>query len=431
VQAVSRYLGNAAGQLLITQSERRHRTIGRYLLQLYFLTGIGANYAGWYQLNNAILVGVVVFLILGGGHTAIRRSPLLFLYGLLTLISLLSHVMVLGEVGEVPSGVRTMPVVLVAMLASRWLAVRGLFRRVVTLNILPVLVLLAVGGVGISYGRFETSYLNEYQHGWLPQFAFGVGAGSLLEGRFPALVMLAFLTSISFMMLASSRQFSIFILCAIAVLACGHVLPTFLATRRPVRKGALRATIVISGLLAGGALVMLPRMTANLKERFGENFSWQGHLAELFAGDAEDRSSADRQAFIDISMIVAREHVLGIGNANFPYAAAKYGKGRVSSDASHPHSGFAEALITGGYPGLLVYLCALLYLGRIGWKSPVMSVCLVWLFLMIPLAANLTDKIVWPMMAIAEAEIQMSRLPTSVPLQRGRLDRAFRRGRVG
>ena len=57
-------------------------------LQLYFLTGVLANYAGLHNVNNIILLAFILVTIFSPQPKILRLSPLLRLYGLMTLLSL-------------------------------------------------------------------------------------------------------------------------------------------------------------------------------------------------------------------------------------------------------------------------------------------------------------------------------------------------------
>jgi len=122
-----------------------------------------------------------------------------------------------------------------------------------------------------------------------------------------------------------------------------------------------------------------------------------------------------------ISMEATRDHWLGFGHANFPYVCDLYGVG-VDGNPGHPHATLAEVLIIGGYPGLAIYMIMLLYLLRIGRKDPIMRLCLLWLFLEVFIGTTFLGKIVWPLMAIAERELQMSGRITLRRPEAGALD---------
>lgn len=379
------------------------------LLQCYFLTGIMSNYtyAGLWQINNGILAAFVLLTLLFANRKTLTLSPLLWLYGLLTLLSLFNHLLLWEKTGGVPAGARTMPVVFLAMLACRARTRPGLFKRAVVLNTLPLALLLPLGGIHISWGRLSTEYLNEYMHGFVPAFAFAVGVCALLDRRFRLLTMASFFASIAFIVFGASRKYFIYISLATFVLV---VSGKVLSVKRIVIGGC------VLGLIIG---IVLPKMTLAQKRRFGENFSWTQHLRELVSREAEDYSTQQRRAFLEISIRATRGRWLGFGHANFPYVCDLYNDGRIDGTPGHSHAALAEALIIGGYPGLAIYIIMLLYLLRIGRKDPVMLMCLVWMFLQVFVQGTFVDKIIWPLMAIAERELQISNM--GLPGQRKKL----------
>jgi len=379
------------------------------LLQIYFLTGILANYAGLYRVNNGIMVVFVLFTLLFANSKTLTLSPLLRLYGLLTLLSLFNHLWLWDKTGGVPAGARTMPVVFLVMLACRACTRPGLFKRAVILNTLPLALLLPLGGIYFSWGRLSTEYMNEYMHGFLPQFAFAVGIYALLDRRFRLLTMTSFIASCVFMIVGASRRFFIYILLASFVI--------FLSKRMFTQKQLLMGGVILAVIV----YLVLPRMSASQQRRAGGEFDWVQHTQELISGEADDRSSQQRRAMLVISMEATRDHWLGFGHANFPYVCDLYGVG-VDGNPGHPHATLAEVLIIGGYPGLAIYMIMLLYLLRIGRKDPIMRLCLLWLFLEVFIGTTFLGKIVWPLMAIAERELQISGRITLRRPEAGALD---------
>ena len=140
----NRQLGRAEPKLL-------YKDITLDVLQLYFLTGFLANYVGLVRVNNAILVFLAFAVFLKARATGLF-SPLIIIYAILTALSLINHFRWLPEAG-LPQGARTMPIVLLAMIACRACARRGLFERVVAVNALPLLLLMPIGAhIGVLGG---------------------------------------------------------------------------------------------------------------------------------------------------------------------------------------------------------------------------------------------------------------------------------------
>lgn len=384
------------------------------LLQCYFLTCIMRNYtyAGSWQINNGILIAFVLLTFLCASRKPLTLSPLLRLYGLLTLLSVFNHLLLWEKTGGVPAGARTMPVVFLTMLACRACTRPGLFKRAVILNTLPLALLLPLGGIHISWGRLSTDYLDEAMFGFLPQFAFAVGVCALLDRRFRLLAMTSFIASCVFMTVCAARRYHIYVFLATFVVLLSK---RMLSVKRILMGGVILAAFIY---------VVLPRMTAAQQQRqkAGADFSWIVHVQELISGDAQDYSSQRRRTLLDLSIRATRGRWLGFGHANFPYVCDLYDNGRIDVTATHPHAALAEALTIGGYPGLAIYIIMLLYLLRIGHKDPIMRLCLIWLFLQVFIGVTFLDKITWPLMVIAERELQISNMGLSRQRKRLKTD---------
>jgi len=368
------------------------------LVQLFFLTGICANYSSLSPLNNLFGILLIAYTLFSIGNRQVTVSPLISLYAALTAISVLNHLALWSETRSLEPGMRTMPFVLLMMISCRVATQPGIFKRAVLLNTIPLLFLLILGGVGISTsGRLSTDFLTEYMHGFYPQFAFAIGINMFIEGRFRLLTMASFLASSVFMSSTSSRQYLAYIIGSIAVLLVSGF-------RFNLRR--LTFTILILTLVL---FVIVPRMNNLLAIRNGGDFNMIQHASELITGTALDNSSQQRLAMMLLSLEAAKERWLGYGHANFPYVVESLDNGSLNRVPSHPHSSLAEVLITGGYPGLVIYICILLYLTKMFYKDPIMRICLVWLYLTAFVGSSFIDKILWPLMAIAEREFEIRR----------------------
>lgn len=363
-------------------------------LLAYFLTGILMNYIDLCYINSGLMFVFLFFALL---KKSLSLSPLLIAYGILTLVSIINHLLISLDGEAIPEAARTMPTIFLLMLTCRACTVPGLFERAVVANTLPVAIALLLGGIGISWGRFYTEYLNECMRGILPQFAFVLGLWAIVERRFPPLLMIAFSASSLFMVLGASRTSFLYALLVAAVL--------FLSQR------ALSAKRLLAGLVALLVIgyVVLPQMTASQKRRFGEDFSWRDHIAQVVSGEASDRSTVERRGFWEIGFRAVQDRWFGYGNASFPYVVERYDHTFTMSLAANPHAGLLDALITAGYPGALLYLGLLWYLWRISRTLPKVRLCVLWLFIQVFAQATFSLRILWPLMAIAERELEWSR----------------------
>jgi hypothetical protein len=363
------------------------------LLQLYFFTGFLANWTGLVNINNGILVACVAFVYIRKERTASFFSPLIIMYGVLTALSLINHWRWMPEAG-LPAGARTMPIVFLAMLACRQLASPGLFERAITMNALPFALLIPFGAY-IERGRYYSYFLNENILGATLQFAFAVGLCTFWERRFKWKSLVALFASVSIMVLGARRSMLL------------YCVPSVFMVNASTRRISLSnlAMVAMTVLLLFGFL--LPIMTQRLSTRFGGEFSMMEQFEGIVSGDIKEKSASDRRAFIVLAFESANRSWLGYGNANFPHVVRQYAVVNLP-EAGHPHSGLAESLITGGYPGMALYLLMLLYLLKIGHHDTLMRICLIWLFLQVFLASNLNNRMLWPMLAIAERELQMN-----------------------
>lgn len=362
------------------------------LLQLYFLTGFLANWVGPVNINSGILVACITLGFLGRERTTSLFSPLIMIYGVLTALSLINHWRWLPEAG-LPPGARTMPFVFLAMLACRQLARPGLFERAITMNAIPFALLIPYGAY-IEAGRYYSLFLNENILGATLEFAFAVGIYAILGHRWEWKSLTALFASVAIMALGARR--SMLLYCIPAVLIAN-------VSERHKTKTNM-ALIALTLLLV--STVLVPIMTQRVGERFGGDFSLSEQIEGIIGDDIKDRSALERRAFIELAIESTRIDWWGYGNANFPYIVRRYGGITLSEEPGHPHSGFAESLITGGLPGLILYVMMLLYLLKIGHRDTLMRICLVWLFLQISIATNLNSRMLWPMLAIAERELQ-------------------------
>lgn len=372
------------------------------LLQLYFLTGVLATYANLIQINLLVLVLLIAVTFVFRRPRVPLLSPLLCLYGLVTALSLFNHYRLYDQVGGIPEAARTMPVAFLAMLACRACTVPGLFERAATMNMLPLVFMIPVGG-HYEWGRYHSAFVSEIIHGEAMVIGFAVGLCAMWERRFRWPLMAALFASGSYIFLAASRSMFVFFMLA--------VLSLVFARRK-------RSVWQIAMIVAIGAVIVflaLPTMTARQRGRFGQDFSWQKHFSDVGSGQASDPSSVTRMSFIAVTFRAIQSDWLGFGSANFPYVLATYGHGFLRR-ASHPHSGLADALITGGYPGLCLYALILVYMLWIGRRDPVMRICSIWLVLAVFVATTLPDRILWPLLAIAERELEISRSQQTLDL---------------
>jgi len=365
------------------------------LLQLYCLTGVLANFAGLVNINSAILVALVVASACSRTHNGSLFSPLIMLYGSLTALSLVNHIFWFPEAG-LSERWRTMPIALLGMIACRSCAASGLFERCIWINSLPFLFLIPFGGHYES-GRYISAYLNENMQGSLLPLAFALGLFALWGKRFNSKYMIALMSSSMSMLLGASRAAFLYLMSSVFVLSVSLI-------RLTLYRLAFVASLVI--LLV---VVAIPVMTKRQQRRFGNDFMWGEHFALLIAGEANDNSSRDRLGFIELAFHAVDQNWFGYGNGNFAYVVKIYGNGSLPV-AGHPHSSLAESLITAGYPGVVIYLAILLYLVKIGQRDMIMRIVLVWLCMQILLGTTLCSRLLWPMLAIAEYELQMHRI---------------------
>jgi hypothetical protein len=370
------------------------------LLQIYFFTGFLANFVDLVCVNNYILILFTFFTFISFRflkHKPKLFSPLLYFYAALTFLSLFNHLRFFPEVGF-PQGARTMPITLLAMVTCRLCTVPGLFERAVTMNALPFVFLIPTG-VYIEYGRYYSKFLTENILGSSLHLAFAVGANALWERRYNWKVIVAFFSSASIMFLGASRVMFIYFISSTF---------TLIISKRKFTFSQFSLATLLFFLVV---IVAVPIMTVRQQDRFGADFSWKENVINVLTGETKDRSAIVRYRFNELAFCSINQNWLGFGNANFPYVIRNYAHSfwLLLPEAGHPHSGFGDSLITAGYPGLLLYIVMLLYLLRIGYKDRLMRLCLVWLFLQIFLSTTLNNRILWPLMAIAERELQLSR----------------------
>ena len=375
-----------------------YKAIGLNLLLLYFFTGFMANFSELVAINNLILVCFCIYVTFKKHHRIRLFSPLILLYGTITIISIGNHLWWMSETGFI-AGARTMPIVLLMMLACRLCTIPGLFERSTLVNTLPFALLVPLGA-HIEGGRFYSDFLNEGMQGWVFSLAYAIGLCSFFEKRFNWKTLILLFVPLFFAFYAARRTLFVYFLVAPMIL----VIVGYLSNKIDTRKVLYSALLLIFT-----TAVLLPIMFNRQTDRFGDDFSLLNNISEFLSGDTTDRSSHERRAFIDIAFQSTSDHWLGYGNANFPYVVDSYGRIDVSR-AGHPHSGLAESLITAGYPGMILYFIMIFYLVRIGYQSPLMMLCVFWLFLEVFTETNLNDRIMWPLMAIAEREIEISKL---------------------
>lgn len=372
------------------------------LLLLYFFTGFLANFEPWVNVNNGILLLLTIYTLASLRRGASLFSPLIGLYALLTFLSVLNHWRWMPEAG-LPQAARTMPIVLLAMIVCRLCAVPGLFKRSVAINALPFLLLIPIGGHFLR-GRYYSEFLSENMHGHVLPLAFAVGIAAIWERRYQWKPLLCLPASLMQMFLGASRKFLFYL-----------IPPVFMLSMTK-RKLSLYHVSLIAVILAATVSVAIPTMTKRQQDRFGSDFTWKSHISAIVSGETRDASSRNRIGFIKLAFWAVRQDWLGFGNGNFPYVVRRFA-GIDLPEAGHPHSGLAESLITAGYSGAALYLAMLLYLLRIGYRDPVMRICLIWLFLQIIFATTLWNRFLWPLLAIAERELQMGRIAIRTPIE--------------
>jgi hypothetical protein len=380
-----------------------YRSTALNLLQLYFFTGFLANF-GDLVIISTLILGLFVFyvfsvFVIKKCHVPLF-SPLIIIYSIITIISLGNHLVWMQEAG-LPQGARTMPVVLLTMIACRLCTIQGLFKRGIFMNTLPFVLLIPLGA-HIQEGRYYSTFLDENLLGSVLPFAFALGVTSLWEYRYNWKGILTLFPPVFFMFFSARRSMLLYLIASSVTL--------FIYS---IKKSKIRAKQIIYMALPllFILLVVLPTMTNRLGDRFGDNFQLLEYVPQLIEGDVTDRSTLERRGFIDLSIESTSNYWLGFGNANFPYVVRNYGPGYLSL-ASNPHSAFADALITAGYLGLLLYIFFLLYFLHIGKKDPLLLLCLVWMAISIFVEANLSHRILWPLLAIAERELQMRKIPS-------------------
>ena len=363
------------------------------VLLLYFFTGFLANYEVFVHINSAILVFLAAYAFLTPRRQTSALSPLITVYGLLTLISLANHCRWIPQAG-LPQEARTMPVVLVAMIACRWCAVPGLFERAITVNAIPFLLLIPIGG-HFEGARYYSTFLDENMHGQVLPLAFAVGLVAVWERRYQWRPLAALAASLMQMFLGAARKMFFFLLLSVFVIVTFN------------RKLSGRHVLLAVATLLLTLAIAMPLMTRRQQERLGGDFTWQDQISALLSREATDKSVYDRTGFIELAFNSVRHDWLGFGNGNFPYVVSCFGTSDLP-EAGHPHSGLAESLITAGYPGAVLYLFMLAYLFRIGRHDQIMRICLIWLFLQVFVETTLSNRMLWPLLAIAERELQLS-----------------------
>lgn len=383
-------LGSDAGGLV-------YKSAATNFLQIYFLTGFLANFDDLVVINNVALVIFVVCTFLVRRVRAPTFSPMILIYAALTVISVLNHLRWYPEAG-IPQGARTMPIVLFAMIACRMCTTSGLFERGVLMNTLPFALLIPLGAQ-ITGGRFYSEFLSENIQGAVLPFAFAVGVSGLWHKRYSWKVWTTLTVPLLFMTISARRSMLFYIIGASLMMSTNGLFRGKFSFRK----------VVAAGLALGLVFaVAVPIMVDRQADRFGAGFHLAEHVSTLVKGEAVDRSSAEREGFIRAAFEAVSDRWLGFGGANFPLVVAKYGDSSLSI-ANNPHSGLADSLITAGYPGLILYLFLLIYIWRIGRNDMLMSLCFVWLVLSVFIEANLDDRILWPLLAIAERELQMAK----------------------
>lgn len=366
------------------------------LVLLYFFTAFFANYVIWVNINNAILVILVLFAFIYKPRGLSIFSPLIVFYALLTLLSVLSHLYWLPAAG-LPDSARTMPIALASMIACRFCATPALFERSIVLNILPFAVLLPLGA-SHEKGRYVGTFLTETIAGGLLALGPAFCLSALWEGRRNWKFYIVLFVSLFYVLNTGSR--SPFIYIAAMTL-------TLLVYKQDGKCIWPKRLLYGVALLVLLFMVVMPTMLERHRIRFGDDYSFQTNISDIISGNPQDRSSHDRLAFIDLAFIAANDNWFGFGNGNFPFVVRTYAYSYLP-EAGHPHSGLAESLITAGYPGLLLYIAMLIYLARIGRGSLLITLCLVWVVLMFFLDTNLNSRILWPLLSIAERELQIS-----------------------
>jgi len=366
------------------------------LLLLFFLLGFLALYPSTAGIHNVLVVMLILFAFL---TEKISFSPLIWLYGLLTVMSVVNHVLLIDETNGIPQNARTMPIIFLLMVACRACTLKGLFNHVVILNTLPIGFLLILGGIHFAPGRLENIYLTENVRTILFSFGFIVGLVLLLHRSSTKLSLLSFIFCAAFMLLGASRRHYIMMFLVVPA----AILPF-------LKKFSLRSIVVgviLSVLVVG---VVLPLSLKTQRDRFGEDFSWETHLRSLLSRDAADLPARDpssriRKEYAGITFSAVDDRWHGFGNGNCPYVFEEYGPW-LAIYAGHPHSAGLDALITAGYPGLMLYLIVMGYLAWIFRKNPILRLCMIFLLLQLFLGSIFASKMLWPALAIAEREIQ-------------------------
>lgn len=360
------------------------------LFQLYFLTGCLANYVGIVHINNAFAALCILMMFFSRSLRS-ASSPLIILYGTLTLLSLANHLIWQDQAGF-PAEARTMPIILLLMMAARAFAVEGLFGRGVALNSIPFIALYAVGA-RFSDGRFQSVFLDENVHGGVLTFAAAIGLTAVSNQQYSILNLLTLGASATNILLGASRKLFLFLVLSLAIVA---------SSVRSIKPWHILSIAILLGV---SYFVIFPILHERQSVRFREDVSLQDMIERFIVGsDDMGKSSRERREFVELSFYAADQNWFGYGNGNFNYVVRTYGAPHLS-EAGHPHAGIAEALITAGYPGGALYLVMLIYLSRIGWRDPVFRIILLWLFLQVFTETSLNNRIMWPLLALAEWEL--------------------------
>ena len=367
------------------------KNVGEILVLAYFFVGFLQNFPELliYSQIIGILLILAIFITKSNGPHCF--SPLIVMYGLFTLISTLSCLIYGGEFSK---SMLTMPYIFMAMIACRKYAKSGIFQNSILANTLPFIVLISYGmNFDVSSGRYYSYFLNEAILGSLLPFSFAAGALLLWNWQFNWRAIILILPPTIFMYASSRRGMLIYFVCCMSAL-CLIKLYEFKLERKNI------FSLIIAGIFS---IVMFNHMVGNQSQRFEEKFNLLEHSEKVVKGTAKDVSSVERSTFNRIATAVAQVHIIGVGNGNFQNEYKKaISDGR---NISNPHSGFSESLVIGGYPGLFLYLIMLVYLLWLGRKSPIMLLCMIWMFLSIFIETSIANRLIWPLMAIAEREL--------------------------
>ena len=144
-----------------------------YLLIGYIFFAFLINYPSLVIYENIFLLFFIASVFLSIEIKNITISPLILIYGLLSLISTINNLFLYDRYG-INKSIITMPLIFLAMVACRSISQAGLFIKLIIINAVPYILLLPIGG-HIEWGRYYSYFVSENLQGIVLPFTFSVG----------------------------------------------------------------------------------------------------------------------------------------------------------------------------------------------------------------------------------------------------------------